>query len=110
MNRMKHSLAAITVIVALASSTVCAQPPGQDEPRRGPGGEPGEFGGPEGRRGFGGGRGGSGFGGGRGGPDGGGRGGFGGGRGAGGGFEMLMRSMPVLAALDANQDGEISKD
>ena len=124
MNRLKHSLSAITMIAAFASSGVFAQPPGQDGPRRGPGGDRGEFGGPgqggpgQGGPGQGGPRGGQrggpggggGFGGGRGGgPDGGGRGGFGGGRGGGGGIEMLMRTMPVLAALDADQDGKISK-
>ena len=99
---------AASILAAVLCSTSVAQPP--DE-----GGRRGGFGGRDGGPGQGG------FGGRRGGPDGGpGQGGFGGrGRGGpGGGFggpgggpppEMMMRMIPVLAALDADKDGTISK-
>lgn len=93
---------ASTLLAALVASTAFAQPP---ERERGPGGGergPGERGrgGPGAER--------------RGGP--GGPGGERGGPGGPGGFRggpppgEMMRMMPVLAALDANQDGKISKD
>lgn len=97
---------ASTLLAALVASTAFAQPP---ERERGPGGGergPGERGPGGERRGGPGGPGGE-----RGGPGGerGGPGGPGGFRGGPPPGEM-MRMMPVLAALDANQDGKISKD